>query len=112
MTQPLVKDLFDALTSPPPDTNIILNFGHSDSVQPFIAALGLYRDESDLLASDWPDREVSGMCQQLGPLLQMLESCLLTVPLKKGRWWHSTTRRRLWNNPCVLVRCSVLWRSL
>ena len=31
----------------------VLNFGHSDTVQPFMSALGLYYDGRDLLVSVW-----------------------------------------------------------
>ena len=42
-TTSLVKDLYNALDSTDQGSNVILNFGHTDSIQPFIAAMGLYK---------------------------------------------------------------------
>ena len=56
MTQPLFEDLFtkiDEIQSNKEANISILNFAHSETLQPFMTALGLYRDEEDLLASDW-----------------------------------------------------------
>ena len=56
MTQPLFDDLFTKIDDIQNnnEANIsILNFAHSETLQPFMTALGLYRDEEDLLASDW-----------------------------------------------------------
>jgi len=56
MTQPLFADLFAKIDEMrnSEDVNVsILNFAHSETLQPFMTALGLYRDQEDLLASDW-----------------------------------------------------------
>jgi len=56
MTQPLFQDLFskiDQIQSGVKASTSILNFAHSETVQPFMTALGLYRDQGDLMASDW-----------------------------------------------------------
>jgi len=50
MTQPLVEDLLQSLESETAST--VLNFGHSDTIQPLMTALGLYHDDHDLMASD------------------------------------------------------------
>lgn len=56
MTQPLFADLFEKIDEikNSQEANVsILNFAHSETLQPFMTALGLYRDQEDLLASDW-----------------------------------------------------------
>lgn len=56
MTQPLFADFFAKIDEirNSEDANVsILNFAHSETLQPFMTALGLYRDQEDLLASDW-----------------------------------------------------------
>ena len=60
MTQPLFEDLFDKIDQVVDEddqqgntSGSVLNFAHSETVQPFMTALGLYRDQEDLLASDW-----------------------------------------------------------
>merc|ERR1711915_562289 len=56
MTQPLFSDLFNKIheiEGSDKESQIVLNFAHSETVQPFITALGLYRDSEDILASDW-----------------------------------------------------------
>eukprot|EP00092_Neocalanus_flemingeri_P034573 GFUD01037600.1.p1 GENE.GFUD01037600.1~~GFUD01037600.1.p1 ORF type:complete len:454 (-),score=120.39 GFUD01037600.1:57-1418(-) len=56
MTQPLFADIFSKIEEmkSSEEANVsILNFAHSETLQPFMTALGLYRDEEDLLASDW-----------------------------------------------------------
>jgi len=60
MTQPLFKDLFDKIDEIIVEggqegsaSKSVLNFAHSETVQPFMTALGLYKDQEDLLASDW-----------------------------------------------------------
>jgi len=47
----------------------VLRFGHSDTVQPTMAALGLYYDGRDLLASDWGTglQEHQWLTSQIGP---------------------------------------------
>jgi len=59
MTQPLWSDLMGRLESlqqngAQEDPNIVLLFGHSETVHPFIASLGIHKDLTDLKASDWP----------------------------------------------------------
>ena len=56
MTQPLFSDIFNKIkeVKSSQEANVsILNFAHSETLQPFMTALGLYRDQEDLLASDW-----------------------------------------------------------
>ena len=59
MTQPLFEDLFSHFDKLVSNTTIlkssILNFGHDSTVQTLLSALGLFRDDHNLLASDWPD---------------------------------------------------------
>jgi len=57
MTQPLFQDIFTQFSSVRAGVNNhtgTLYFAHSETVQPFLAGLGLYHDPSDLLASSWP----------------------------------------------------------
>jgi len=81
-TQPLVFNLVDSLlNSETRNENVILNFGHSDGVQPFMTALGLYRDANPLLASSWPDNvadlqwDVSKMASFAANVGVVLASC-------------------------------------
>jgi len=50
ITQPMIEDILQSLESE--TTSTILNFGHSDTLMPLMAALGLYHDDHDLVASD------------------------------------------------------------
>jgi len=49
-TQPLMADLLEAFQSS--EYSYILNAGHSDTLGPFLAALGLYKDPADLTTED------------------------------------------------------------
>ena len=51
MTQPLLLDLLTSLQSSSHSAR--LNFGHTNTVQPLLAALGLYKDQTHLLASEY-----------------------------------------------------------
>ena len=53
MTQPLWEDIVRQMDRKD-DLKVILNFGHQDTVMTLLTSLGLYRDEKDLRASDWP----------------------------------------------------------
>ena len=57
MTQPLFADIFASfdnfINKRQNFKTTILNFGHSYTFQPLLAALGLFIDDHDLLASDW-----------------------------------------------------------
>ena len=56
MTQPLFEDLFTKIEEVQSDkeANVsILNFCHRETLQPVLAALGLYTDQEDLHAADW-----------------------------------------------------------
>jgi len=60
MTQPLFQDVFnklDELNTEVSPNRSILNFGHSTTVQPMMAALGLFTDDEDLLSSDWNGKD-------------------------------------------------------
>merc|ERR1711902_44607 len=39
------------------NSSVILNFGHSSGLKPILTALGMFKDEDPLLASDWPDKK-------------------------------------------------------
>lgn len=57
MTQPLFHDIFQQFSSARSGQNnhtSALYFAHSETVQPFLAGLGLFHDSEDLLASSWP----------------------------------------------------------
>lgn len=49
-TQPLMADMLAALQSS--SNSLVLNVGHSDTLGPFLTALGLYHDPMDLMAED------------------------------------------------------------
>jgi len=49
-TQPLMADLLEAIQSS--EYSYILNSGHSDTLGPFLTALGLYHDPADLTTED------------------------------------------------------------
>jgi len=49
-TQPLMADLLSAMQSS--EYSYILNAGHSDTLAPLLAAIGLYRDPADLTTED------------------------------------------------------------
>ena len=61
MTQPLMAELTQKLSqlkSGDPDTlPAYLYFGHSESTNNVLAALGLYKDTSPLVASQWPSQD-------------------------------------------------------
>ena len=59
MTQPLFNDLIQRLSDLKDGldgNSTILNFAHLETVLPFLTSLGLYKDDRDLLASDWPSK--------------------------------------------------------
>ena len=51
MAQPLWADMFSLLRGPP--GRAVFNFGHSETLQPVVAGLGLFRDKWRLQARDW-----------------------------------------------------------
>ena len=55
MTQPLMADLLRRMTTLDAATPASLYFGHSESTNTVLTALGLYRDERPPLAADWPE---------------------------------------------------------
>merc|ERR1719495_1452885 len=60
MTQPLFSDIINRMKDirDGVQTNkTVLNFAHEEPVLPLLTALGLYKDEKDLLASDWPTKD-------------------------------------------------------
>ena len=60
MTQPLFDDIIEkmsALKNGAETKRTILNFAHEETVLPLLTALGLYKDEKDILASDWPTKD-------------------------------------------------------
>lgn len=71
MTQPLWSDLLATMESLTEASDfdepiLSLNFGHSDTLLPFLTSLGLYRDEKDLKASDWPRKDHKWKTSKIG----------------------------------------------
>merc|ERR1711860_277882 len=87
MTQPLWDDIMQRLENietreaDDDEADIILNFAHSETVHPFIASLGIFKDKADLKASDWPavDRawRSSRMCSFAGNVDLLVNQCQL-----------------------------------
>ena len=62
--------------------SVYLRFGHSDTVQPLMSTLGLYRDETDILASDWAtqDQDHLWRTSQIGPFAANLGVLVFQCP--------------------------------
>ena len=80
MTQPLFADIIDRMkdiTDGVETKRTVLNFAHEETVLPFLTALGLYKDEKDLLASDWPSKDHLWKTSRIGSFASNIGILLL-----------------------------------
>ena len=94
MTQPLFHDIFQQFSSARAGLNNYtssLYFAHSETVQPFLAGLGLFHDSEDLVASSWPSLHHQWRTSSIGFFatntgLVLLQCEAPRVCLREGCW--------------------------
>ena len=80
MTQPLFADIIDRMkdiTDGVETKRTVLNFAHEETILPFLTALGLYKDEKGLLASDWPSKDHLWKTSRIGSFASNIGILLL-----------------------------------
>jgi len=102
MTQPVFQELFtkidEHISGMVSNSSVILNFGHSSGLKPILTALGMFKDEDPLLASDWPDKKdhkwhmatIAGFANNIG---------FLQLQCEEEKWY--------WQLRGICLLCSV-----